>query len=134
VSSVKPGLQSAEYNELIQKFCFYGTPTKGSPKATTPAISNSHTDGATEYMSNESSGSNQSSASNSPPSPPLSMQVDGANDSVSASRSPFLSRSASPGPLTGSGPDYYKTSPYQYGYSKHGNMFSEQQHAPQACV
>ena len=42
----------------------YGTPTKGSPKATTPAISNSHTDGATEYMSNESSGSNQSSASN----------------------------------------------------------------------
>ena len=133
-SSVKPGLQSAEYNELIQKFCFYGTPSKGSPKATTPATKNSHTDSAVGYVLDNHSGSNQSSVSNSPPSPQMPTQVDGANDVKSASHSLFSSQSTSPGPLTGSGPEDYMTSSYQYGYSKHGSMFSEQQHTPQACV
>ncbi|KAF1961584.1 hypothetical protein CC80DRAFT_194331 [Byssothecium circinans] len=131
MSSGKPGLQSAEYNELIQKFCFYGTPSKGSPKATTPATKNSNTDGTTDYAFSGSSSSNQSSASNSPPSPALPVQVDGASDSNS-SRSPFLSRSTSPGPVTG--PEIHVTSPYQYGYNNHGGIFPEQNHAPQACV
>ncbi|KAF2477502.1 protein phosphatase regulator [Lindgomyces ingoldianus] len=137
LSSEKPDLQSAEYNELIQKFCFFGTPTgKGSPKATTPSTKTAHTDGTTEYILNSSSGSNQSSASNSPPSPTMSQLVDGANDLRSASRSPnhFLSRSTSPGPMTGSGPEDLRTSPFKYGYNMHGSIFPEPTHTPQACV
>lgn len=134
LSSEKPDLQSAEYNELIQKFCFFGTPSKGSPNATTPATKNSHTDGATEYILDGSSESNPSSASNSPPSPVLPDLVDGASDPRSATRSPFLSRSASPGPVTGSGPEDRMTSPFQYGYGMHGGIFPEQNHTPQACV
>ncbi|KAF2638596.1 hypothetical protein P280DRAFT_359680, partial [Massarina eburnea CBS 473.64] len=133
MSSGKPGLQSAEYHELIQKFCFYGTPSKASsPKAITPAAKNSDMDGATEYVVNSSSGSNQSSASNSPPSPVMPVQVDGASDSRSSSRSPFLPRSTSPGPVTG--PEICISSPYQYGYNMPGGIFPEQNHAPQACV
>lgn len=136
LSSDKPGLQSAEYNELIAKFCFFGTPTgKGSPNATTPAINNYHTDGATEYVIDSNSGTPQSSASNSPPSPVMAVAVDGANDGGSRSRSPnFLSRSTSPGPVTGSGPEDRMNSQYRYGYNKHGGIFPEAGHAPQACV
>lgn len=136
-SSEKPDLQSAEYNELIQKFCFFGTPTgKGSPKATTPETKNAHVDGAADYMGDSTSGSNQSSASNSPPSPVMPAHMDGANDLRSTSRSPthFLPRSTSPGPMTGSGPEDLKASTYQYGYNMHGGMFNERSHTPQACV
>jgi len=136
-SSEKPDLQSAEYNELIQKFCFFGTPSgKGSPQLTTPAAKNSHIDGATEYSFNNSSGSNQSSASNSPPSPTMPILVDGASDSRSSSRSPthFLSRSTSPGPVTGTSPEDHKASNYQYGYLANLPMFSESSHTAQACV
>ncbi|KAF2187243.1 carbohydrate-binding module family 21 protein [Zopfia rhizophila CBS 207.26] len=137
LSSEKPGLQSAEYNELIQKFCFFGTPTgKGSPKVNTLVAKNPGTDRAADYLLNNSSGSNQSSASNSPPSPAMSQLVDGASDSRSISRSPshFLSRSTSPGPVTGSGPEDRMTCPFQYGYNMHGGIFPEPTHTPQACV
>lgn len=133
-SSEKPDLKSAEYNELIQKFCFFGTPTgKYSPTATTPAIKTTHSDGAMEYELNNSSSSNQSSANSSPPSPGMPVLVDGANDAVySRSSSPFLSRSTSPGPVTGSVLDDHIAS--QYGYNMHGGMFVERGHTPQACV
>ncbi|KAF2875094.1 putative phosphatase regulatory subunit-domain-containing protein [Massariosphaeria phaeospora] len=135
-SAEKPDLQSAEYNELIQKFCFFGTSSgKDSPKASSPASQNADTDGAIEGFAN-SSESNQSSASNSPPSPVMPVLVDGANDSRSTSHSSnhFLSRSTSPGPVTGSGPENYVASQFQYGYSMHGGIFPEPSHARQACV
>lgn len=130
-SDSKPDLQSAEYNELIQKFCFFGTPTgKGSPKATTPLVKNSHSDGATEYIN-----STESSATSSPPSPAMPVMVDGANDiRPSRTPSPFLNRSTSPGPVTGSGPEDLLTSQYQYGYNMPGGIFPERSHTPQACV
>ncbi|KAF2270261.1 hypothetical protein CC78DRAFT_539499 [Lojkania enalia] len=136
LSSEKPDLRSAEYNELIQKFCFFGTPTgKGSPAATTPVAKNSYTDGATEFFLTDSSGSNQSSASNSPPSPVMPLLVDGANDSRSPSISPnhFLARSTPPGPMTGSGPED-RVASYNYGYGVHGGIFPDRAHTPQACV
>ncbi|KAH7117879.1 putative phosphatase regulatory subunit-domain-containing protein [Dendryphion nanum] len=138
LSSDKPGLQSAEYNELIAKFCFFGTPPtgKGSPNATTPAVNNSHTDGAMEYILDSSTSTPQSSASNSPPSPVMNVAVDVANDAGSRSRSPnhFLSRSTSPGPMTGSGPEDRVNSQYRYGYNQPGGIFPSPGHAPQACV
>ncbi|KAH9868003.1 hypothetical protein IAQ61_007310 [Plenodomus lingam] len=134
----KPDLQSAEYNELIQKFCFFGTPTgKISPNtATTPAVQHPpRGDGATDDVLNSGSGSNQSSATSSPPSPAMALFVDGANDAMpSQSTSPFLSRSASPGPITGSGPEDHFGSQYQYGYGMSGGVFHERNHTPQACV
>lgn len=103
--------------------------------ATTPAIRNTHTDGATEYVSSTGSGSAQSSAASSPPSPAMPMFMDGTNDSVtSGNPSPFLSRSTSPGPVTGSGPEDYYASQFQYGYGIPGGMFGERSHTPQACV
>ncbi|EUC29812.1 carbohydrate-binding module family 21 protein [Bipolaris victoriae FI3] len=125
----KPDLQSAEYNELIQKFCFFGTPTgKISPNVTTPAVRPTQGDGALDYMNN-SSGSNQSSATSSPASPAMPVMADGASDSVS-----FLSRSASPGPVTGYAPEDRYASSYEYGYTMPGGAFTERSHTPQACV
>lgn len=141
-SSEKPDLQSAEYNELIQKFCFFGTPSgKGSPQITTPSIKNSHTDGAGDYV-DYSSGSNQNSAESSPSSSKdMSPLVDGASDSRFPTKSPnhFLSRSTSPGPMTGSDPGDRMTSPLYYGgspynHNMHGGIFADPTHTPQACV
>jgi hypothetical protein len=134
LSSEKPDLQSAEYNELIQKFCFFGTPGKLSPPGTTPSHANTHMDGAMEYALNNSSGSNNSSATSSPPSPAMPLLVDGASDLVTRTPSPFLSRSTSPGPVTGSGPEDLLASQYQYGYNMPGGMFHERSHTPTACV
>lgn len=134
LSLEKPDLQSAEYNELIQKFCFFGTPTgKVSPLAHTPAATHVQSDGVVDYVLNNSSGSNQSSATSSPPSPAMPLLVDGANDLItSRSPSPFLSRSTSPGPVTGTGPEDHVVS--QYGYNMTGGMFYERSHTPTACV
>lgn len=141
-SSEKPDLQSAEYNELIQKFCFFGTPSgKGSPQITTPTTKNSRTDGADDYVHDYSSGSNQNSAESSPSPKDMSRLVDGTNDSRFPSRGPnhFLTRSTSPGPMTGSDPGDRMTSPLYYGgspynHNMHGGIFAEQTHTPQACV
>ncbi|KAJ4363451.1 hypothetical protein N0V83_009744 [Neocucurbitaria cava] len=135
LSLEKPDLQSAEYNELIQKFCFFGTPTgKVSPlNVATPAATHVQSDGIIDYVLNNSSGSNQSSATSSPPSPAMPLFVDGANDmNSSRSPSPFLSRSTSPGPVTGTGPEDHVAS--QYGYNMVGGMFYERSHTPTACV
>lgn len=130
----KPDLQSAEYNELIQKFCFFGTPsgkTSPNPTPTTPPRG----DGAAEEVLNSSSGSNQSSLTSSPASPAMALFVDGANDVVdSRSASPFCSRSTSPGPITGSGPEDHLVTSYQYGYGMPAGMLIERSHTPQACV
>ncbi|KAF2200902.1 hypothetical protein GQ43DRAFT_472294 [Delitschia confertaspora ATCC 74209] len=136
LSVEKPDLQSAEYNELIQRFCFFGTPGKGSPKVSSPPAKNSIVDGATDYISNNSSGSNHSSTSNSPASPPTVAQVDGADDVQNSTLGPvhFLGRSNSPGPMTGSGPEDRMTSPFQYGYNLPGSFFPERSHTPQACM
>ncbi|KAH5418445.1 hypothetical protein HBI67_180030 [Parastagonospora nodorum] len=136
LTSEKPDLQSAEYNELIQKFCFFGTPSgKTSPPAT-PSTKNRQTDGVQEQALTNGSGSYNSSATSSPSSPPeMPVLVDGANDLISSrSPSPFLSRSTSPGPVTGTGPEDLITSQYQYGFNMAAGMFNERSHTPQACV
>ncbi|KNG46430.1 carbohydrate-binding module family 21 protein [Stemphylium lycopersici] len=131
----KPDLQSAEYNELIQKFCFFGTPTgKISPNVTMPATKPTSGDGAEDYM-HIIPGSNQSSATSSPASPAMPLMVDGASDHATPrNSSPFLPRSASPGPVTGyAHEDHYNPS-YQYGYTMPGAVFTERSQTPQACV
>jgi hypothetical protein len=78
---------------------------------------------------------NTSSATSSPPSPAMPILVDGASDFIAPRMpSPFLSRSTSPGPVTGSGPEDLLASQYQYGYNLPGGVFSERSHTPQACV
>lgn len=132
VASDKPPLQSAEYNELIQKFCFFGTPTgKSSPKGSTPARNDSLTDG-TDDKNSSGSGSGGSSAASSPLSPTMPLSVDGANDSRP---NYFSSRSSSPGPITGAGPDDLLNSSFQqHGYSMHGGIFPDRSHTPQVRV
>lgn len=134
----KPDLQSAEYNELIQKFCFFGTTsakTSPNPSPATPVAPAFRGEGAVEDVLNNGSGSNQSSPTSSPPSPTMALFVDGANDAVvSRGASPFCSRSTSPGPVTGSGPEDHFVSPYQYGYGMPAGMLIERSHTPQACV
>jgi len=135
LSSDKPGLQSAEYNELIQKFCFFGTSSgKDSPKGTPQTVQSQNKDGASDYMNG--CGSSQSSSSSSPASPTMPLQTDGATDSFTPSRSQthFSSRSTSPGPVTGSGPEDIINSTFQYGYGMHGGIFPERSHTPQTCV
>ncbi|KAL5115369.1 hypothetical protein ACEQ8H_006745 [Pleosporales sp. CAS-2024a] len=135
LTSEKPDLQSAEYNELIQKFCFFGSPSGKVSPFSSPSSQNKQSETKQEQMWSNSTGSNTSSASNSPASPAMPVLVDGANDvDSSRSPSPFLSRSASPGPVMGSGLDDLIASQYQYGYNMPAGMFSERSHTPQACV
>lgn len=115
---------------------FGGASTAKSPlKDTLPTSKSSHNDGADD-SDNNSSGSDKSSASSSSSSPVLSLLVDGASDSLSGSSNSnhFFSRSASPGPATGSGPEDLINSPFQYGYSMPGSFFPERSPTPQACV
>jgi len=103
-SSGKPDLQSAEYNELIQKYCFFGsekTSGKNSPSVKTPPKPAPATDGTISDSASEN-GSAPNSGSNSPSPNSMSPLLDGANDQRSSRNvSPFLSRSASPGRVTG---------------------------------
>jgi hypothetical protein len=93
---------------------------------TTPATKNIHSDGAIDYVLNGGSGSSQSSATNSPPSPAMPLFVDGANDTVTPrSSSPFL---------TGSAPENHYSSQYQYSYTMANGVFHERSQTPQACV
>jgi len=121
---------------LIQKFCFFGTPTgKTSPNVTTPSTKNAHGDGAQDYVLTHTTGSNQSSATSSPPSPAMPLMVDGASDLVTPrSSSPFVSHQPSSGPLTGYSPEDQYTPQYQYGYGMPSGAFNERSQTPQACV
>ncbi|KAF2751459.1 carbohydrate-binding module family 21 protein [Sporormia fimetaria CBS 119925] len=127
------GVQSAEYNELIQKFCFFGAPTgNAAPVVTAPPKNESVADSASDASS--PAGSNQSSATNSPSSPSMPTFSSASNSTGSKSPSQFLSRSSSPGPVTGSGPDDHPSSGLQYGYSMHGGIFPDRSHTPQVRV
>jgi hypothetical protein len=64
----------------------------------------------------------------------MAPQVDGANaERPTVNESHLLSRSNSPGPVTGSGPEDRMDS-FLFGYNMHGNIFPERAHTPQACM
>ncbi|KAF2144257.1 carbohydrate-binding module family 21 protein [Aplosporella prunicola CBS 121167] len=137
ISSVKPDLKSAEYNELIQKYCFFGS-GRGSPQVSSPKPT--ATDGTREIDSDGSAVSPTDTGSGSPsPSKEGPPAVDGANDPKTQprSQSPFLSRSTSPAPVTGSDFGDRTTSPVSFGYpfnnNMHGGIFPEN-HALKAII
>lgn len=124
ISSEKPDVKSAEYNELIQKYCFFGSGK--NPSSTHDTKHAAQTDGINheEVTSEQSSSSGTSSGSNSPvPIKDLPPQVDGAADVV-RSHLPYLSRSTSPAAITGS----RTQSPVSFGYPyRRGGLFGESQ-------
>lgn len=136
LSSEKPDLKSAEYNELIQKYCFFGS-GRGSPQVSSPKPAVA-TDGPRDIESDGSTASVEGSGSNSP-SPPREVpsSMDGAMDQRIPARaaSPFLSRSASPGPVTGSDFGDRTTPPVSFGYpyNMHGGI-SFENHGPKAIL
>jgi hypothetical protein len=93
ISSDRPELGSQEYHDLIQKFCYFGTPTPGtSSPLPKPKASNStaHIDGLEDGSDQSAPASGESSVSSgSPPSPrpERTAQYDGAQDSNRSSRS-----------------------------------------------
>jgi len=129
----KPDLKSEEYKELIQRFCFFGS-GKTSPQVQSPKPSS--TDGARDHSDNSASSSPNSGTVSPSPNKDMSPLVDGANYQRSSSRSPthFLSRSSSPGPVTGSDLGDRMLSPLTVGYpygQMHGGIFPDS-HTPQA--
>ncbi|KAF2085230.1 carbohydrate-binding module family 21 protein [Saccharata proteae CBS 121410] len=136
MSSEKPDLKSAEYNELIQKYCFVGFGSaKGSPQTTSPKQQIS-TDGTNELDSASSGGSPAGSGSNSP-SPPkvIPPALDGTSDQAFSSPGAFLGRAPSPGPVTGSTFNDRTTTPIAFGYpyNMHGGILSGP-HTPKAIL
>ncbi|KAF1981129.1 carbohydrate-binding module family 21 protein [Aulographum hederae CBS 113979] len=136
LSSEKPDLKSAEYNELIQKYCFFGS-GKSSPQ-NVPAKPTVSDQAPENDFSDHSSGSNQDSGT-STPSPKMSPLLDGTNDQKTPTRTTtaFLVRSTSPGPITGFDMIPRGTSPIAYGNTSfrqgmHGGLFSE--HTPTAIL
>jgi len=133
IKTQKPDLKSEEYKELIQKFCFFGSGKTSPAQPQSPKPQ--HTDGAREYSDGSASSSPNSGSVSPSPNKGMSPLVDGANDTRSSSRSPnFLSRSSSPGPVTGSAPGDRTLSPLTVGYAygqMHGGIFPDS-HTPTA--
>jgi hypothetical protein len=98
-NSSRPDLNSAEYKDLIQKFCYFGSnsnPDSGDvTEDTTPAAeepeakvqSLQQMDGAVDFSSESNASSVDSSASNSPPSPKVQHHQVDSQDSKATSRS-----------------------------------------------
>ncbi|KAF2763551.1 hypothetical protein EJ05DRAFT_432889 [Pseudovirgaria hyperparasitica] len=134
----KPGLQSAEYNELIQKFCFFGSGSSSGKDSPLPTSTpQEQTDG---NDSDHSEASGQTSGSNSPATPisDLSRLFDGADDRPCKSPTHFLSRSSSPGPFTGSDIGDPTQSHMNFGYpynhsNVHGSILGDS-HTPQPIL
>ncbi|KAF2400605.1 hypothetical protein EJ06DRAFT_581711 [Trichodelitschia bisporula] len=109
LSSVRPDVHSAEYNDLIQKFCYYRpnpTPTpvsspKDNVKAPNTKTPSGVPDGPVNSPPSDTDTDNESgpsSGSNSPPSPRAELQqLDGTCDSQSTTRT--------------ASPSYFSTSP-----------------------
>jgi hypothetical protein len=93
----RPELNSQEYNDLIQKFCYFGSGgvTSGvsspnaSAKAQPKAMDMQHMDGAIDSGSESNVSTAGSSASNSPPSPTVQLhQVESTQDPKNSIRTP----------------------------------------------
>ncbi|KAK8253369.1 putative phosphatase regulatory subunit-domain-containing protein [Phyllosticta capitalensis] len=137
LSSEKPDLKSAEYNELIQKYCFFGSRKNTSQSSSAPqAVA---TDGAHDFDDAAVSPRGSISGSISPPQEVPPSSLDGADDEKVPPRSasPFLSRSGSPGPVTGSDFGDRTTPPVSFGYpynnNMHGGIFLDS-HTPKAIL
>ncbi|RMZ91513.1 hypothetical protein DV736_g1242, partial [Chaetothyriales sp. CBS 134916] len=117
--SEKPSLSSQSYRELVEKYCFFGTP-KSSPSLTRTALN--LVDGAIDDVSapevNTPSPASTASESGSPMPTPHETLV----SEVSTLRhySPSNSRSSSPMPLLGSCNGSRSTSP-AFGYPYHAS-------------
>lgn len=131
----KPALKSAEYDELIQKYCFFGSGKSPALEDGAKDVAPPPADGAQD----ESDGSGDNTKSSVLNSPQVS-QLDGSNDGKSVAAVPshkvFLPRSTSPGPITGTSLSSRTQSPVSFGYpyphSMHsGGIFPESQ-TPQA--
>ncbi|KAK7530216.1 putative phosphatase regulatory subunit-domain-containing protein [Phyllosticta citribraziliensis] len=136
LSSEKPDLKSAEYNELIQKYCFFGSRKNTSQSSAPQAVA---TDGTFDQDDAAVSPRGSVSGSFSPPQEAPPAALDGADDEKVPPRSasPFLSRSGSPGPVTGSDFGDRTTPPVSFGYpynnNMHGGIFLDS-HTPKAIL
>lgn len=106
VTSERPAIGSAQYKDLVSKFCYFTPPTSGklSPQATTKSA---NTDGAGDSTdSNETSGTATPTAVTS-----VVSSLDGTNEKVYASPyiSPYSSRTASPAGLNRSSRSHSST-------------------------
>ncbi|KAL9108585.1 MAG: hypothetical protein Q9227_006671 [Pyrenula ochraceoflavens] len=124
--SEKPSHQSLSYQELVNKYCFFGS-SKSSPQLTksTPGLM----DGASDEPLGSDSGSGESSPLNAPPSTRPALP-----ERVASSLSPPISRSISPTPISGPGVGGRSPSPsfgYPYPSSMQNGFFTDA-HAPTA--
>ncbi|KIX03882.1 uncharacterized protein Z518_07435 [Rhinocladiella mackenziei CBS 650.93] len=119
--SEKPSLTSQSYQELVDKYCFFGT-VKSSEPLTKTALS--MLDGAADYTSASdlstggSPGSSNSSGS-STPTPPRSMSPTSSLLSSSKAHGSYIARSSSPMPRSGPYFSSRSQSPASFGYLYH---------------
>jgi len=117
--SEKPSLQSQSYQELVDKYCFFGS-TRASPQLTHDALRS--TDGAHDNhsISDFSAGSVRSDGSRTP-TPPRSQSPSPPTELSSVRVSPQISLSSSPLPRTGAEFVTRTMSPLSFGYPFHDN-------------
>lgn len=115
--SEKPSLQSQSYQELVDKYCFFGS-AKTSPgltQSTLVRVDGTKDDDAAS-VSDASVGSGSSSPADNTFSPTSGQEL------PSRPISPQISRSSSPIPKTGSSFGTRTASPISFGYPYHGSM------------
>ncbi|ERF70413.1 hypothetical protein EPUS_05232 [Endocarpon pusillum Z07020] len=115
--SEKPSLQSQSYQELVDKYCFFGS-AKTSPQLTRSTLG--RVDGPKDDDTGSISDVSVSSGSCSPTDNTYSRY--GAQELPQRSISPSLSRSSSPIPKTGSAFGERTASPVSFGYPYHQSM------------
>lgn len=129
ILSDKPSLSSQSYQELVDKYCFFGS-SKSSPQLTKSTLG--LVDGANDSasVSDVSVGSVRSdgSSTHTPPRSSSPSPILLGENSTKAS-TPNLSRSSSPIPRAGSGLGSRTASPVSFGYpyhqSSHNGFFSD---------
>ncbi|KAK5155699.1 hypothetical protein LTR04_005790 [Oleoguttula sp. CCFEE 6159] len=131
----KPDINSAQYNEIVKKYCFFNGSGKGSPLSS--RAKPLQMDGAHDNEPvSDSSAKNSGASTPSPPSGAYPLH-DGTNDRrpITKTASPFNSRSTSPARLTGTDLADRTGSPVSFGYPFHQNHgYMAETHTPTAIL
>ncbi|KAI9797926.1 MAG: hypothetical protein M1835_005762 [Candelina submexicana] len=113
-----PSLQSTSYNELLDKYCFYGSAKSSSkPANVTPNVTPKQTDGAADHISvSEHKSSGTTAGALEGASLEKRASAAEATQSISQDNTAQISRSPSPAQMTRSPLDSRTSSPVSFGY------------------
>ncbi|SMQ48573.1 unnamed protein product [Zymoseptoria tritici ST99CH_1A5] len=129
ITTDRPAMGSDQYRDLVQKFCYFTSGSgSGSGKGTDSPQPNGHPSATPTHPktpsvdgTDETASTSSSSSSSGTSSPIHELQASNDRVAYSPNRSPFISRSSSPGPATVRDLSLRSASPVSFGYPYHSH-------------